>query len=276
MILFLLLASLVHAQSLQQRVDALEIRVKGIESGRQTLTGLLSFPNGIIVGQNGLVVGGTTITASAIDLLASTNTKTAAQTFVSSVTLAAGVYTSTATTAVSSRTVTAGALVGGWQIVASTNPSSAGIVRFTGLEDGRIYRMRWYYKQLTGGAGTHIRFNDDSTATAYNWAVKGHDAGNNDRSGGAASDSECQMTTVDVLVNEYADGEFEFRTLADDATDVMGKGYQGFVGGGGETTVTMSCKYGGTNRLVTISLRSDNGNPIRGFVYLEQLIAPLP
>lgn len=87
--------------------------------------------------------------------LASTQTFSGANTFLSSVTIGPTAYTLAVTRS-------SGVLVGGYSLVASTNPSGASSITFTGLQAYRRYVLYYYGQHNTAIGRTRIRWNGDA------------------------------------------------------------------------------------------------------------------
>jgi len=138
-----------------------------------------------------------------------------------------------------------GLITNAWLIVASTNPSGAASMTFTGLSPNRNYRLRWSLAGDVGNESVDYRFNND--------------AGANYDDSGSPGDNECETG----FGGTFSIGFVEFRTTLD-PTQVLT-----YSVGSGPSTI--SCFYTGSNPLSSMTIFSVQGGGFTGTVALEQL-----
>jgi hypothetical protein len=191
-------------------------------SGVHILAGGILWPDGTVsttaVGQSG---GGS---GSGDMVLASTQTVSAAKIHTSSVTAGPSIFTSTAITSGLSPGVSHTAVfVNGWTLVASTNPSNAPVVHFSGLRQGVRYRLEWDFEAMTSGVPA-IRWN--AVSAGYQYASRGMRSDGSAIDTTSTSQSECGFTGGGSIgTNRESHGHFEFHLDRNDASIAYGYGW---------------------------------------------------
>ena len=215
---------------------------------------------------------------------------TASPKYLSLLRISSGIYYSDGTIQVSSPTSygtsgsyslavnTSGGVVGSWLVVASTNPSRATAIPFTGIGPDRSYRLTWIGVQNTADAEHQLTYNGD-TGTNYGHIIRRLDSAgnlNSDVNAVAARANFSFGVTHPILTAGSMFAEVNFRTLPGDNTYVKAYGHADYNTAAATTfqNAIMAGEYNGAAALSSVTLTISAGT-FTGYVFLEQLIAPV-
>ena len=157
-------------------------------------------------------------------------------------------------------------------ITVTTAAVTTSTLSFTGLTATSTYRLTGTYRQITSNGIALIRFNSDSGAGLYKWAVNYHSdaaAGGNE---GSTGDTEIQMTgTSSVGAGLAATLMFTFGADPGDTTRVLVRGTIGYRTATPETyTAEFGGYYDGASALTSVQVLPSAGT-ITGNFILEKL-----
>ena len=175
-------------------------------------------------------------------------------------------------------TKSSGTLNNMWQVVASTNPSFAASVSFTGLTSLGFYRIHYNLKQNTSAGLLYVRFNNDSGVTYANanQCIVSNATTDNYVSAGAA---QWQLMGSNIAASGYTAGHIEFSNLIDDGTDINAFGNSTIWSNTAAPPITTGCDshvvYSGGSNVTSVQFITSAGT-ITGYFYVEELIVPNP
>ena len=220
--------------------------------------------------------GGSTLRPAILSMTASSLATFGPTVFTSSVTVGALIYITTPTTSTST---VYGRSVNQWMIVASTNPSEATSVSFTGLRPDARYRMTVRLIQNTSDSQHIIRFNNDSAAN-YGYSLHRTDTSGNTNldvanQGGATGIAHGVVHVI--IATGKAHMVFEFETEQGDSTRVivspMLASYNTALAIRLQSVTGLGI-YDGASALSSIQYIASAGT-MTGYIILEQMIYPL-
>jgi hypothetical protein len=142
------------------------------------------------------------------------------------------------------------------------NPSAAASVAFT-VATGGAYRIKFVLSNA-GGDELWLRFNSDSGATAYKWAIHSIDQGANEGMFADSSDSQINLRMDEV--NDDSIGEIFFAYKVGDNTITLVQYHVVTIGG----TVTMGGgEYDGASDVISVQIFPQTGT-LTGTVICER------